>query len=158
MDLENLRSLISLMNENDLVEIEIEEEGHKVRLVKKNELPVDRPAPPPMPSAPIPTVPPEPLAAAPKAPAHPPDTITINSPMVGTLYRAPNPESEPYVDAGDDVTPDTVLCIIEAMKVMNEIKAETEGRILEILVGNGEPVEYGQPLFLIKPAKETTGA
>jgi len=75
--------------------------------------------------------------------------VQIRSPMVGTFYRASSPEAEPFVGVGSEVKPDSVLCIIEAMKVMNEIKAETSGRILEILVENGEPVEFGQPLFLL---------
>jgi acetyl-CoA carboxylase biotin carboxyl carrier protein len=75
----------------------------------------------------------------------------IASPMVGTFYRAPSPDSAPYVELGQKVTPDTVVCIIEAMKVMNEIKAETTGTIVEILVENGKSVEFGQPLFRVKP-------
>jgi acetyl-CoA carboxylase biotin carboxyl carrier protein len=74
------------------------------------------------------------------------------SPMVGTFYRASSPEAEPFVNVGSAVEPETTLCIIEAMKVMNEVKAETRGRIVEILVENGEPVEFGQPLFLLAPA------
>jgi len=77
--------------------------------------------------------------------------IDIKSPMVGTFYRAPSPESPPYVEVGDNVTPETVLCIIEAMKLMNEIKAEVRGQIIEILAENSQPVEYGQPMFKIKP-------
>jgi acetyl-CoA carboxylase biotin carboxyl carrier protein len=157
MDLDNLKSLIALMNDNDLVEIEIEEEGHKVRLVKKPEVVVTRAEAPAMPVQPSFGAPMEGMPAA-AAPAHPPDTVTINSPMVGTFYRQPSPDAEPYVEVGQDVTPDTVLCIIEAMKVMNEIKAEADGKILEILVGNGEPVEYGQPLFLLKPLKSSASA
>ncbi|MBI1852238.1 MAG: acetyl-CoA carboxylase biotin carboxyl carrier protein [Planctomycetes bacterium] len=158
MDLENLRSLIALMNENDLVEIEIEEEGHKVRLVKK---PVANSVHHEIASLTTEAVvspAPSPGKVPPPLPPPAPDTITINSPMVGTFYRSSTPDSEPYCEVGQDVTPDGVLCIIEAMKVMNEIKAETEGRIMEILVGNGEPVEYGQPLFVLKPAKTAASA
>jgi len=75
----------------------------------------------------------------------------IKSPMIGTIYRAPSPESAPYVETGTEVTPETVVCIIEAMKVMNEIKAETSGIISEILVQDAKPVEFGQPLFRVKP-------
>nr|WP_306301178.1 acetyl-CoA carboxylase biotin carboxyl carrier protein [Thalassobacillus sp. C254] len=75
----------------------------------------------------------------------------ITSPMVGTFYEAPNPESDPYVKEGDKVSPDTVVCIVEAMKLMNELEAEVSGEIVEVLVENGELVEYGQPLFLVKP-------
>jgi len=80
----------------------------------------------------------------------PPGTKTVDSPMVGTFYRSPSPEAGPFVDVGSKVTDESSLCIIEAMKVMNEIKAELSGEVLEILVENGEPVEFGQPLFLIK--------
>jgi acetyl-CoA carboxylase biotin carboxyl carrier protein len=92
-----------------------------------------------------------PAAAAPEAPARK-ETIgtPIPSPMVGTFYRAGSPEAEPFVSVGKRISPDTVLCIIEAMKVMNEIKSEVSGEILEVLVENGEPVEFGQPLFLVK--------
>ncbi|NLJ83397.1 MAG: acetyl-CoA carboxylase biotin carboxyl carrier protein [Halanaerobiaceae bacterium] len=75
----------------------------------------------------------------------------IAAPMVGTFYRAPSPESRPYVEVGDIVNPGDVLCIIEAMKLMNEIEVETRGKIIDILVANGEPVEYGEPLFIIEP-------
>jgi acetyl-CoA carboxylase biotin carboxyl carrier protein len=88
-------------------------------------------------------------AAAPEAEA-PAQGTPFPSPMVGTYYRSPSPEAEPFVDVGDTVGPETVLCIIEAMKVMNEIKAETSGTIVEVLVENGEPVEFGQPLFLLR--------
>ncbi|MGC8742965.1 MAG: acetyl-CoA carboxylase biotin carboxyl carrier protein [Verrucomicrobiia bacterium] len=77
--------------------------------------------------------------------------VEIKSPMIGTFYRAPSPESAPYVEVGSEVNPDTIVCIIEAMKVMNEIKAEVRGRITKVLVENGKPVEYGQPLFKVKP-------
>jgi len=92
-------------------------------------------------------------AAQPAAAAGPPSgTIEIKSPMVGTFYRAANPESPPYVEEGDQVTADSGVCIVEAMKVFNEIKAEVEGTIVSILVENGQTVEYGQPMFLVKPA------
>jgi acetyl-CoA carboxylase biotin carboxyl carrier protein len=91
-----------------------------------------------------------PAAAA--APAQPAGTIAIKSPMVGTFYRSANPEAAPYVEEGDAVNKETTVCMIEAMKVFNEIKAEMEGTIAAILVENGQSVEYGQPLFLVKPA------
>ncbi|MDD2679700.1 MAG: acetyl-CoA carboxylase biotin carboxyl carrier protein, partial [Candidatus Omnitrophica bacterium] len=78
-------------------------------------------------------------------------TVEIKSPMVGTFYRAPNPEAMPYVEVGQNIEPGQVICIIEAMKLMNEIKSEVRGKILEILVDNAEPVEFGQPVFLIEP-------
>src|SRR5207249_1218462 len=97
---------------------------------------------------------PAPAAAAAKAGGagaveRPPDVVEVLSPMVGTFYRSPSPEAEAFVQIGDTVTPETTLCIIEAMKVLNEIKAEMDGAVQEVLVSNGEAVEYGQPLFLI---------
>jgi acetyl-CoA carboxylase biotin carboxyl carrier protein len=80
-------------------------------------------------------------------------TVEIKSPMVGTFYRAPSPEAAPYVEVGQVVEPGQVICIVEAMKLMNEIKAEVKGKILEILADNAEPVEFGQPMFLIEPLK-----
>jgi acetyl-CoA carboxylase biotin carboxyl carrier protein len=92
-------------------------------------------------------------AAAPVAPT-PVATgeIDIKSPMIGTFYRSPSPESASYVEAGTEVNPDTVVCIIEAMKVMNEIKSEVKGVVTQILIENGKPVEFGQPLFKVRPA------
>lgn len=96
---------------------------------------------------------PMPAAAAPSgggdAPALPPGAVHFTSPMVGTFYRASSPDAAPFVDVGTEVGEDTTLCIVEAMKVMNEIKAETKGKIVEVLVENAEPVEFGQPLFVI---------
>jgi acetyl-CoA carboxylase biotin carboxyl carrier protein len=100
-----------------------------------------------------PALAPAPAVAAPKAPAleDDPNLIKITSPMVGSFYRAPAPDAKPYVDRGSRVEENTVLCIVEAMKLMNEIKAETRGTVRAILVENGQPVEYGQTLFLIDP-------
>jgi acetyl-CoA carboxylase biotin carboxyl carrier protein len=84
--------------------------------------------------------------------AAPTGEIDIKSPMIGTLYRSPSPEAVPYVEVGTQVSPDTIVCIIEAMKVMNEIKAEVKGVVTQILVENGKPVEFGQPLFKVRPA------
>lgn len=143
MDLRKIKSLVELMNENALSEVELEEEGMKVRLRKfgAGAPVVAVPAPLAMPSAPAPAA--RPAEAAPKGPV-------ISSPMVGTFYRAPSPEAKPFVDAGATVGKDTVVCIIEAMKVMNEIKAEVEGTLEEVLVQNGQAVEFGQPLFRLR--------
>ena len=94
-----------------------------------------------------------PASAAAAAPALPPASteVEIKSPMIGTFYRAPSPESAPYIEVGTEVNADTVVCIIEAMKVMNEIKAETKGVITQVLVENAKPVEFGQPLFKLRP-------
>ena len=139
MDLRKIKSLVELMNENALSEVELEEEGMKVRLRKFGGEAV--PAAPPGP--PLPAAPAKPEKAPPAGPL-------ISSPMVGTFYRAAAPGAKPFVDAGTAVGKDTVVCIIEAMKVMNEIKAECEGTIEEVLVQNGQAVEFGQPLFRLR--------
>ena len=99
---------------------------------------------------------PAPVAIAPASSARlvipPPGTVEIRSPIVGTFYKSPSPESPPFVGPGDRVKPDSVVCIIEAMKVMNEIKAEVSGEVVEVLVENGQPVEFDQPLFRVKTA------
>jgi acetyl-CoA carboxylase biotin carboxyl carrier protein len=149
MNLKDLRRLLSLMSEHDLSEIEVEEGGRRVKL-RKTEVrvapafaPVSAPVAEARPAAPAPA--PAPMQAAPRS-----EGLTISSPMVGTFYRSSSPDVESFVEVGAQVGNDTVVCIIEAMKVMNEIKAECEGRIVEILVANGEAVEYGQPLFVIE--------
>jgi len=157
-DLAELRRIVTLMRTNELVELELEDAGRRVRLVRAGAAPialvqgaVHHAAAAPV-SAPAPAP-----AAAPGADKAARDTrgAEITSPMVGTFYRAPSPDASPYAEVGDRVRKDTTVCIVEAMKVMNEIKAEVEGEILEILVQNGEPVEFGQPLFLVRP---TAGA
>lgn len=154
MDMEELERLVELMNSNDLVEVEIESETSRIRLKK-----ADANAPIAMHAVPAAPAHPAPVAAAAVAPAGEVaapggvegDSLTFNSPMVGTFYRSASPGAEPYVKVGDKFGHSTVLCIIEAMKVMNEITADMDGEILEILVGDGESVEYGQPLFTLKP-------
>lgn len=151
MEIRELKELVSMMKEAGLTEILIEEEGRKVRLRKESPAASPSLFPVPMAGSPPSTL----SAAAPAAEGAaglelPPDVVEFKAPMVGTFYRAPSPESEPYAHVGDKIKPSSVICIIEAMKVMNEIKAETEGEIVEILAENGEAVEYGQPLFLIR--------
>lgn len=157
MELKEIRTVIDLMNKHGLTEFELERADFKVRLKKGSPEAVVLPpqssyqAPPPFP----PTVPSSGTSAPTPTSSSSPaiDSLpTINSPMVGTLYLAPSPDSPPYVSVGSSVTPETVVCIIEAMKVMNEIKAETSGTITEILAENGKPVEFGKPLFRVKPA------
>jgi acetyl-CoA carboxylase biotin carboxyl carrier protein len=149
MDIEELKSLIAFMNENDLVELELEEGGKKVRLVKTGGTAghvLAVPAGFPAMAAGQPGTP-----AAEAAPAAPAANIQIiKAPMVGTLYRAASPDSDPFADVGSLVNQETVVCIIEAMKVMNEIRAEVVGRVVEVLIENGHPVEYGQPLFKVE--------
>jgi acetyl-CoA carboxylase biotin carboxyl carrier protein len=156
---ERVRQLIDIMSENDLAEIEVEEPDLRIKL-RKN-VPAQY-MPPGFGFAPYPGVAPAqgnhyslPAAGAEAAEAEEagPDEklIEIPSPMVGTFYRSSTPGSEPYVGIGSEVDPETVVCIIEAMKVMNEIKAEVTGRIAEILVEDMEPIEFGQVLFLVEP-------
>jgi acetyl-CoA carboxylase biotin carboxyl carrier protein len=151
LDLAELKRLVALMRANDLVEVEMEEEGRRVRVVRGG--PAAAPvvvAHPAAAAAPAQVAAPAPAAAS--KPAKESRGIEIPSPMVGTFYRSPSPDASPYVEVGDRIGKDSPVCIVEAMKVMNEIKAEVEGEILEILVQNGEPVEFGQPLFLVRPS------
>jgi acetyl-CoA carboxylase biotin carboxyl carrier protein len=145
MDLEEIKQILQLMDENGLAEFELEREGLRIALRKAS-------APAPVIAAPAPQVAVAGAAAAPGAgQAEPEDKLAcISSPMVGTFYVAPSPEAPPFVSVGDRVGKDTVVCILEAMKVMNEIKAEVEGTITEVLVENAEPVEYGEPLFRVE--------
>ena len=153
MDIEQIRKLLDelavFMKKNDLSELELDADGAKVRLKKTGTQVHHQFIAAPPGSAPQPA--PAPQPAVPSAAGQPeqPGTVRIMSPMVGTFYRSPKADADHFVEVGDDADEDTVLCVIEAMKVMNEIRAERKGRILEILVENGEPVEYGQPLFLV---------
>ena len=144
MDIAELKKLVKLMNENDLVELEIEEQGSTVRLRKAPPAGAYASTLAPMPQ--LLHAAPAASAAAPAAPVAPagppPGTMEIRSPIVGTFYKMPSPESPAYVNVGDRIKAESVVCIIEAMKVMNEIKAEMTGEIVEILVENGEAVEF----------------
>ena len=161
MDLAYIKRLIKLLSESDVDEIEIEEQGNKIRLVKHqnsraeavpNALmqvpPRSAPAyevpPPPTPPAGV-TVP----AAAPEA-ALSSTLHEVKSPIVGTFYRSPAPEAPPFVQIGSTVEAGSVLCIVEAMKLMNEIESDRAGKIVKIMVENGQPVEYDQTLFLVE--------
>ena len=141
--------MINLMNDNNLMELEIEKEGMRIKLRKSGSEIMQSVTP---------IIPQEVVQA--KGPTHAPGqqipspaakNAEIKSPMVGTFYRAPSPEADEYVAVGQNIEPGQVICIIEAMKLMNEIKAEIKGKITEILLENAEPVEFGQPLFLIDP-------
>ena len=151
--LQQLERLIELMVQKDVVEVELEEGATRWRVRRTEPQAVTFAAPTTMamPSMPVSSMP---MAHAPAAPAtqaaSEPKGEVFKSPMLGTFYRAASPEAEAFCKVGDRVSGDKTLCIIEAMKVMNEIKAEREFEILEILVKNGEPVEFGQPLFLIR--------
>lgn len=149
MNIKEIKEMIALMNENNLLELEIEREGMRIRLKKIS------PGTEGSLSGPIIV---ERHAIAPSQPAREEKTpeallksIEIKAPMVGTFYRAPSPEAPPYVEEGQLIEAGQIICIIEAMKLMNEIKSEIKGKIIEILVDNAEPVEFGQPMFLIEP-------
>jgi len=149
IDLKKLEKLISLMAENDMTEIELDDGKEKVQLKRgSTSAPVQVVAPPTH-AAPAPAQAEPASTGGSAAPAPPPAAKgpTIDSPMVGTFYAASNPDSPPFVKPGDSVTADTVVCIVEAMKVFNEIKAEKAGKVKAVLVENGDAVEFGQALF-----------
>ncbi len=149
MDLREIKKLINLMNENGLNRLEVEEEGKRYLLEKGNhQIGVERAI---VGLVAHPTAELQAPAAVPREAPPVEDTVTFNSPMVGTFYRAASPDAEPYVTPGDHVSPESAVCIIEAMKVFNEVRAEMSGTIVEVLAENSEAVEYNQPLFLIKP-------
>jgi acetyl-CoA carboxylase biotin carboxyl carrier protein len=146
MNLKEIRALLELFREYGLTEVEIERSGERVRVRRE---PSVAPAvvPPPTPAAIAhPAAVPEPVREDRRE-----HLVTVEAPMVGTFYRAASPEAEPYVREGDGIKEGQVLCIIEAMKLMNEIESKVAGRVIRILAENGQPVEYGQPLFLIEP-------
>lgn len=160
MNVDEIKAIVKLMSDNDLTEFKVEAEdynlcikrgGGKVQAIQAGMVaPAFVTAAPAataavaQPAAPAPAAP-EPAPVAQSAPAR-----TINSPLVGTFYRSPGPDASPFVKVGDKVTPESVVCIIEAMKVMNEVKAEAAGTIKDILTTDGTAVEYGQPLFVIE--------
>ena len=153
MDVARLKELIQLMDRNQLAELEVEGEDFKVRLRKKEESVREVVSVPAMGMAPM-AAPPAGAAAGAAAPAGDatdaiPEENLIRAPMVGTFYRSPSPESDPFVETGDKVEEGQTICIIEAMKVMNEVKEERSGTIEAALTDNGEPVEFGTPLFRI---------
>lgn len=160
MDTDKIRELVELMVENDLSRIEIEEgethillkRGPSVIHTQMTAAPAATPAPMAAPAAVAPTAAPE-AAAAPAAPAAEAasNELMIRSPMVGTFYSSADPDSPPFVSVGDTVSNDSVVCLVEAMKVFNEIKAEVSGRITKVLVKNSEAVEFDQPLFMVEP-------
>jgi acetyl-CoA carboxylase biotin carboxyl carrier protein len=152
MNIKEIKEMVTLMNENGLVELEIEKDGMRIRLKKTSGGTIEALSGPIAVSMEKAQQQISQAALAPAAPEKAATkTVEIKSPMVGTFYRAPSPESAPYVEVGQTIEPGQVICIIEAMKLMNEIKSEVKGKLLEILVDNAEPVEFGQPLFLIEP-------
>lgn len=159
MELKDIKAIIDLMKKNSIAEFELERQEFKIKLKRGNLAASGEEMPtqvylPPVAALPAPVAHSHSTAAVsaavPVAPA-PSTDIEIKSPMIGTFYRSPSPESGSYVEVGSEVNPDTVVCIIEAMKVMNEIKAEVKGVITQIVVENAKPVEFGQPMFKVRP-------
>ncbi|MBO8173215.1 MAG: acetyl-CoA carboxylase biotin carboxyl carrier protein [Bacillaceae bacterium] len=165
-----IREMIKLVDQSTLSELEVEAEGVRIHLKKGAagtvSVPVEQPVaetqpakpaaveqtqPAPAPTAEQESKPAEPTPAPATADVEDENLHQITSPMVGTFYKAPEPGADPFVKPGDKVTPDTVVCIVEAMKLFNEIEAEVSGEVVKVLVEDGQLVEYGQPLFLVKP-------
>ena len=154
MDLKDIKAIIDLMKKNSITEFELERQDSKIRLkrglngsapaVQYDEPTIAGAAPvlPVIGGVPVSVIAQQPVATG---------EIDIKSPMIGTFYRAPSPEAGNYVEVGIEVSAETVVCIIEAMKVMNEIKSEVKGVVTQVLVENGKPVEFGQPLFKVRP-------
>jgi acetyl-CoA carboxylase biotin carboxyl carrier protein len=158
MDLKEIRQLIKIVESSNINEFELEEEGTRLKISKKqekngsvhpSEIQLSHPASPVPQHIPL-SVPP--AVTEQPSPAVLPDTniFELRSPMVGTFYRSPSPDADPYVEVGDSVSVGQTLCIVEAMKLMNEIESEVNGKIVKILVENAQPVEYNQVLFLIE--------
>ena len=162
MDFKQIQELIKMINKSNIGEVSIEEKGFKLTIKQKEEPSIQQVIAAPMQAQPVAA-----LAAAPAAPqpqAHAPaekaakpaeapagNTVTIKSPMIGTFYRSPSPDKPSFVNVGDEVNPGKVVCIIEAMKLFNEIESEVTGKIVKVLVEDASPVEYDQPLFLVEP-------
>jgi len=162
MDFKQIQELIKMINKSNIGEVSIEEKGFKLTIKQKEE-PVQQIIAAPVQAHPIAAVAampaaagPAPSAAAEKSarPVEPPvdNTVTIKSPMIGTFYRSPSPDKPSFANVGDEIQPGTVVCIIEAMKLFNEIESEVKGRIIKVLAEDASPVEYDQPLFLVEPA------
>ena len=152
MDLKDIKAIIDLMKKNSISEFEMEKQDFKIKLKRQTGAPppqydessVQGYFPPGMALG-------APTMLAPPSGPQPAGELEIKSPMIGTFYRAPSPEAANYCEIGTEVNADTVVCIIEAMKVMNEIKAEVKGIVTQVLVENAKPVEFGQPMFKIRP-------
>ena len=156
MDIRKVKKLIEMLEESQLNEIEIKEGEESVKLVKAISVPVQEQivtsnvvAPAPLPTATKDTISEESVSGQPKD-IEKISGKTVDSPMVGTFYAAPNPGAKDFVSVGDKISEGDVLCIIEAMKMMNEVKADSSGTIKQVLIENAEPVEFGQPLFVIE--------
>jgi acetyl-CoA carboxylase biotin carboxyl carrier protein len=155
MDLKHIKSLLQLISEADVNEVYIEEGDFKIKIKKRSDAPlVAAPIPAPAPATTVHLPAAAPVAAAPAASAPPAaaNTVLVKSPIVGTFYAAASPDAKPFVAVGDMVTKGQALCIIEAMKIMNEIESDVSGKVVAIRAKNAQPVEYDQPLFEIEPA------
>jgi acetyl-CoA carboxylase biotin carboxyl carrier protein len=161
MDIKQVQELVKIINKTNIAEISIEEEGLKITIKQKEDPAPNVIAAPAqhtyLPAAPAaaPAPAPSPAPAAPKEvepAAKTENLLTIKSPMIGTFYRSPSPDKPVFVNVGDDISVGKVVCIIEAMKLFNEIESEVKGRIVKVLVEDASPVEYDQPLFLVEPA------
>lgn len=157
MDIKNIKSLIRMVTQTDITEFELESDGEKLVIRRGTEVVTTS-----MPAAPMPVAVPAPAAPAAAAPVAAPEAPAeeaaaddgleeVTSPIVGTFYRSPSPESDAYVEVGSIVEKGQTLCIVEAMKLMNEIEAEYKCKVVKILKENAEPVEFGDPLFLVEP-------
>ena len=159
MDFKQIQDLIKTINKSNISELSIEEKDFKITIRQKEDKLVTIAAPaapvqavhalPPQPQAPAAQAP---AAAAPAAPAKEDNLVTIKSPMIGTFYRRPSPDKPLFVEVGDEIQVGKVVCIIEAMKLFNEIESEVSGKVVKILVDDATPVEYDQPLFLVNPS------
>lgn len=150
MDLDELKDLIQFLSNHDIERLEFETDDFRILLRKPSATPPTVPVVQPVTAVPAQAAPVEATPAPAPAEAEDDGGTSVKAPMVGTFYRAPAPDAQPYVQVGDIVEPGQPLCIIEAMKLMNEIEAEVSGRVTEILVDNAQPVDYGQPLFVIE--------
>ena len=163
MDFKQIHELIKMINTSNIGEVSIEEKGFKLTIKQKEEPVQQLIAAAPMQAQPMAAMATAPVLAPPsqaapaaekpakaaEAPAG--NTVTIKSPMIGTFYRSPSPDKPSFINVGDDITPGKVVCIIEAMKLFNEIESEVSGKIVKVLVEDASPVEYDQPLFLVEP-------
>lgn len=163
MDIKQIQDLIKFVSKSGVNEVSIEEKDFKIT-IKTNQEPtyvtasipaaVPAAAPMPLPAVPAPAAATSeaPAAAAPAAVADNSNYVTIKSPMIGTFYRSPGPDKPAFVNVGDEITAGKVICIVEAMKLFNEIESEVSGKIVKVLVDDAQPIEYDQPLFLVDPS------
>ena len=163
MDFKQIQELIKMNNKSNIGEVSIEEKGFKLTIKQKEEPAVQQLIAAPVQAAPVAAMAMAPAAASQSQPSQAADkpakaaeapagnTVTIKSPMIGTFYRSASPDKPPFANVGDEVSPGKVVCIIEAMKLFNEIESEVQGKIIKVLVEDASPVEYDQPLFLVEP-------